>query len=521
VYDLLFRGCRLIDGSGSPAVRSDARAGGGRTAAVGRALGPARETIDAAGRVLAPGFIDSHSHNDLILERDPRLIGAVEQGITTLIGGNCGESAAPLSPARLRDTLRVCGAEHCADPAARYDFGAWRRGLPPLGANAAFLIGHGNLRAAAMGFADRAPTDGELAEMERLLRACMAGGALGVSFGLIYPPGIFAQTAELTALARVAAACGGLCSVHMRSENTRRTPAWREMMTVARESGCRTVISHHKATGGPSCWGQTAETLRLMDAENAAGGDVFCDQYPYTASSTGLSTFLPDRVLSRSEDELTALVASPEGRAALRDEILGGKTPQERLQYTMISSSQSRPDLNGRMLCEAAAEAGLDPYALLMDLLAGDRLQTGAVFHTMCEEDVERVMRWDRAMVGTDGITLEEGPGGHPRARATFPRVLGRYVRERGVLTLENAVRKMTSLPALVYSLGHKGLVRPGMDADLVLFDPDTVCDGADYASPRRRGTGIDRVYVGGVCAVENGVFTGRCAGKALGRDCT
>jgi N-acyl-D-aspartate/D-glutamate deacylase len=150
VYDLLFRGCRLIDGSGNPAVRSDVAVGGGRIAAVGRALGPARETIDAAGRVLAPGFIDSHSHNDLILERDPRLIGAVEQGITTLIGGNCGESAAPLSPARLRDTLRVCGAEHCADPAARYDFGAWRRGLPPLGANAAFLIGHGNLRVAAM-----------------------------------------------------------------------------------------------------------------------------------------------------------------------------------------------------------------------------------------------------------------------------------------------------------------------------------------------------------------------------------
>ena len=518
MYDLLIRNAQVIDGSGSPAIRSDVAVRDGVIAAVGRVLGPARETVDAGDRVLAPGFIDSHSHNDLVLEQDPRFSGALEQGITTIIAGQCGESAAPLSPDRLEDTLRVCGADGCADPARRYDFGAWMASLPPLGVNAAFLVGHGNLRAAAMGFEDRAPAPAELRDMEERLRACMEGGALGVSFGLIYPPGVFSDTPELTALARVAAEYGGVCAAHMRSENTRLIPALTEMLTVARQSGCRTVISHHKSTGGPPCWGQTAQTLPMMDAAVAEGFDVYCDQYPYTASATGLNTDIPDRYHALPLEKLVELVTTPEGRAMLRPEVLAGKTAEERFRYTMIGSSASHPALCGKMLLDAAAELAADPYELLMDLLRDDRLQTGAIFHTMSEEDVERVMRWPRAMVGTDGINRTDGRDGHPRARGAFPRVLGRYVREKGVLTLENAIRKMTSLPAQVYSLGRKGLIRPGMDADLLLFDPDAIRDGATYADPAGRNEGLDKVWLGGVLAVDGGAATGALAGKPLRR---
>jgi len=319
-------------------------------------------------------------------------------------------------------------------------------------------------------------------------------------------------------MAKVAAAFGGVFTVHMRSENVRLLPALREMLEVTRASGCRTVISHHKSTGGLKCWGQTAETLPLLDAANSEGYDVYCDQYPYTASATGLNTDIPSSLHSLPVSKLLELVTTREGRDWLRPQVLGNQTPEERFVHTMIGSSACHPGLCGKMLPDAARELGLDPYELLMDLLRDDKLGTGGIFHTMCEEDVARVMRWPRAMVGTDGIMRSDAPPGHPRARGTFPRVLARYVRERNVITLENAIRKMTSLPAQVYSLRSKGLIRPGMDADLVLLDPDAVSDNATYAQPSLRNSGIDRVWACGTLAVEDGVATGALAGKILKR---
>ncbi|MEA5040646.1 MAG: D-aminoacylase [Clostridiaceae bacterium] len=518
MYDLLIHNCRVIDGSGSPSIHSDVAIQAGKIAAVGQMLGAARETLDGGGRCLAPGFIDSHSHNDLIVEQDPAFAGALEQGITTQIAGQCGESPAPLSEARVEDTLRVCGADGCVDPTRRFDFGVWLSSLPPMGVNTAFLVGHGNLRAAAMGFEDRNPTPAELSQMEAALRCCLEGGAMGISFGLIYPPGVFSETPELIALAKITTEYGGMVTAHMRSENIRLLPALREMLEVARESRCRTVISHHKATGGPRCWNQTADTLPLMDAANGDGLDVYCDQYPYTASATGLSTDIPDEFHALPVARLLDLVTTREGRDRLRPRVLNGKTPDERFAYTMIGTSDSHPELCGKMLLTAARELSQDPYELLMDLLRDDRLSTGGIFHTMSEEDVERVMRWPRAMVGTDGIMASGGAGGHPRSSGTFPRILARYVRERGILTLENAIRKMTSLPAQVYNLKGKGLIRPGMDADLVLFDPDTIADNATFVQPKLRPSGIDRVWVHGVSVVENGAATGALAGTVLRR---
>ena len=276
------------------------------------------------------------------------------------------------------------------------------------------------------------------------------------------------------------------------------------------------VISHHKATGGPMNWNKTAATISMMNRAVEEGLDVFCAQYPYTASATGLQTNIPDELHVLGVEKLVEMLTTAEGRADLRPRICGSKDSWTRFQYTMIGNSKSKPEYAGRMLNDIAREEGKDPYDIQCDLLRDDRLGTGAIFHTMSEEDVERVMQWPRAMVGTDGQYAPGTAGGHPRSFATFPRVLGRYVREKKIITLENAIRKMCSLPAMVYNLPTKGLIREGMDADLVLFDPETIGDKADFANPMEKNEGLDYVFVGGQIAVKDGVCTGAKAGSQL-----
>jgi N-acyl-D-aspartate/D-glutamate deacylase len=279
------------------------------------------------------------------------------------------------------------------------------------------------------------------------------------------------------------------------------------------------VISHHKATGGPMNWNKTAATISMMNRAVEEGLDVFCDQYPYTASATGLQTNIPDALHVLGVEKLVEMLTTAEGREQLRPEICGSKDSWTRFQYTMIGNSKSKPEYAGRMLNDIAREEGKDPYDIQCDLLRDDRLGTGAIFHTMSEEDVERVMQWPRAMVGTDGQYAPGTAGGHPRSFATFPRVLGRYVREKKIITLENAIRKMTSLPAMVYNLPTKGVIREGMDADLVLFDPETVADLGDFTQPTRGNTGFACVLVNGQIALENDCVTDTLAGKPFFRE--
>lgn len=518
MYDLLIRNAHIADGSGNPMYHADVAVRDGRIARIGICREEAKTVLDGTGRVLSPGFIDVHSHHDMELERNLLCSNSLEQGITTYIGGMCGESPAPIAEGHLEDCLRVTGREHSAGSRqARMDFGDYLRFADrPTGANTGWLVGHGNLRACVVGYADRKLSPEEQAETEALLRRCMEEGALGLSFGLIYPPGSYADTDEMIGLARVVAEFGGVVTVHMRSESNRLIEATDEMLQVARATGVRLVISHHKATGGPMNWNKTAATLSLMEHAIAEGLDIFCDQYPYTASATGLNTNIPASMHILGVDRLVELLSTPQGREELRPVICGSKSSWERFQYTMIGSSESRPDYAGRMLNDIAREAGRDPYDIQCDLLRDDRLSTGGIFHTMSEEDVRRVMQWPRAMFGTDGLYVPGGAGGHPRAFGTFPRVLGRYVREQKVITLENAIRKMCSLPATVYNLPTKGLIREGMDADLVLFDPETVGDRADYARPIQKNTGLDYVIVAGQIAVKDGVCTGVLAGRQL-----
>ncbi len=518
MYDILIKNARIADGSGNPLYHADVAVQAGKIARIGVHLGDAKTVIDGTGKVLAPGFIDVHSHQDMELEANLGCVNAVEQGITTLIGGMCGESPAPICDDQLEACLRVVGRGRGGDSmAARRHWGAYLDFVDrPTGANMGFLVGHGNLRACVVGYADRKLTAEEQQAMEDLLENCMEAGALGLSFGLIYPPGSYADTEEMIGLAKVVARFGGVVTSHMRSESAGLIEATDEMLRVARASGCRLVISHHKATGGPMHWNKTAATISMMERAVEEGLDVFCDQYPYTASSTGMSTNIPDAMHVLGEDKLVELVSTREGRDELRPHIVGSKTSWERFRYTMIGSSKSHPEYAGRMLNDIAKEQGVDPYELQCDLLRDDRLGTGGIFHTMSEEDVHRVMQWPRAMVGTDGVYVPGREGGHPRAFGTFPRVLGRYVRQRKVITLENAIRKMTSLPALVYDLPTKGLIRAGMDADLVLFDPETIEDKGTYAHPVQKNVGLDYVIVGGKIAVVDGVATGERGGRQL-----
>ena len=516
MYDLILKNGLVIDGTGNPGFHADLALCAGKIARIGRNLTQGKRVLDCSGSVVCPGFIDAHSHQDLALEDNPACWHDVEQGITTLIGGMCGESPAPISERYREDGIRVTGAKTEESIRMRYRFGTYLQYLPRhTGANTAFLIGHGNLRAAVMGYANRKPEQSELEEMKTLLRAGMQEGAMGISFGLIYPPGSYADEDELTALCEVVAEMDGIFTVHMRSESFGLIEATDEMLRVARRSGARCVISHHKATGGKLNWNKTAATLSMMQQAADEGLDVFCDQYPYTASATGLNTNIPQELHALGEEKMLELLSKAR-RAELREAICGKKTAHERFSYTMIGSCRSHPEYNGRMLNEIADSLGVDPYDLQCDLLIENRLDVSGIFHTMCEEDIERVMRWNRAMIGTDGSCHAGSEGGHPRTYATFPRILGRYVRERKVLTLENAIRKATYLPAMVYRLQSKGLIREGMDADLVVFDPETICDRATYASPREKNAGMRYVLVNGEIAAENGIATGILAGKQL-----
>lgn len=524
MYDLLIKNAVVADGSGCPLFHSEIAIQNGKIAAMGPRLdADARQTLDAGGMITAPGFVDVHSHSDILVEAYPECIAALEQGITTQIGGMCGISPAPLSQAHLQDGVRYLESlkkDSLYSPwKNRKTFSGYLQHIDkPLGTHMGFLVGHGTIRAAIMGYADRAPTKQEMADMEALLREAMDGGAMGLSFGLIYPPGAYANTDEMTALCKIVAQKGGVMTVHLRSESSRLVEAVEEMLTVVRQSGVRCVISHHKATGGPANWGKVRKTLELIRQAAAEGFDVFCDQYPYTASSTSLATNIPSHLHALGKPAMLAMLADPAGRQQLREQIVGAQTSQQRFARTMIGRSVTHPEYSGRMLNDIAAELGVDPYELQCDILLEDELSTDGIFHTMCEEDLRTVMREPRAMIGTDGLWYPGCTGTHPRSIASFPRVLGRYVRELKVIRLEEAIRKMTSMPAAVYSLPGKGLVRPGFDADLVIFDPETISDKADYANPRTRCQGLRYVLVGGAIAVQDAVFNGTMRGRVLRR---
>ena len=490
-YDTIIRGGQVIDGTGAPAKRADVAVSDGRIAAIGQIEGEAERVIDAAGLVVAPGFIDVHSHDDVALINTPGLDFKAAQGVTTVVCGNCGAGAAPANE-RLHEFYGR-GLEGILGP---IDDFAWQSlgefyqavqaAQPAL--NAAFLVPHGVLRVTAMGWERRAPSDDELATMKAHLDEGMAAGAVGLSSGLMYRPGAYAETEELIELARVAAQYGGLYVSHIRNEGNGLLDSVREAIRIGEEGGTPVQISHHKASGRAN-WGLTEESLALIDEARERGVDVTIDAYPYTAASTALA----------------ALV------------VRGRLVPDLEPNDILIASVKYQHEYEGKRLDEVAEMMDLPVDEAIQRLLREEENTVVAVMFIMEEGDVRRVLQYSECMIGSDGIPSPTGRP-HPRLYGTFPRVLGHYVRDEGLLSLEEAVRRMTSLPASKFRLADRGEVREGAWADLTVFDPKEIADTATYDDPRQYPRGIAYVLVNGQVIVDNGAPEAPPAGQFLNR---
>lgn len=498
-YDAVIRGARVVDGTGAPWFRADVAITGERIAAVGR-LDPAqaKRVVEARGLVLAPGFIDIHSHALAGLRRHPDAENLIRQGVTTVLEGQDGSSPLPLKPVlEEMDRLR---------PAV----------------NIGFFAGHGTIRRQVLGTEMRAPSAEELERMKSLVREAMRDGAFGLSTGLFYVPGNYSRTEEVIELARAAAELGGMHISHMRDEAAGVLASVAETIRIGEEGGLPTQVTHHKIIGKAN-WGRSRETLKLVEEARRRGVDATLDAYPYTASSTGTAALFPQWSLAGGAPALRERLAAPESRAKIRAEIVkriledrGGGDPAN----VVLASCGFDRSLAGKSLADLARGRGLEPTAENAADIAIEIQNRGgcsAVYHAISEEDVERVLAYRWTMIASDGGVVAPGEGApHPRNYGAFARVLGRYARERGLLRLEEAVWKMTGLPAQRLGLWERGLIRPGLQADLVLFDPERVRDRATFESPHQYAEGVEAVWVNGVETMAGGRLAGRRGGRAL-----
>jgi N-acyl-D-amino-acid deacylase len=498
--DLVIRSARVADGSGGPLVRADVAVRAGRIVAVGTVSARGRAEVDARGRVLAPGFIDVHTHSENIDDL-PDAENFLRMGVTTIVTGNCGGSKL-----RVGEFFRQLEASNVA-------------------VNVATLIGHNTVRNQVMGGSfRRPPTEDELRQMRALVDQAMRDGAVGLSTGLIYLPGTFARTDEIVALAKVAAAHGGIYVSHMRYETVRIFEALEELFTIAREANLPAEVSHLKLSG-PNAWGQADKVLAALDRARADGLRITHDQYVYTASSTSLSQLIPSEAREGGNERFLERLADPAQKARIVAEMKRTlkNSSREDYGYAVIAGYRRDRSLNGKTIPEAArlkrGSASLDDQIELLFELHRNGGASG-VFHNMDEPDLQRFLRHPLTMFASDSGPRRFGEGvPHPRGYGNNARVLGRYVRELKLLTLEEAIRKMTSLPAQTHRLGQRGRIQPGYAADLVVFDPDKVNDPATFESPHHYAEGFSHVFVNGVAVIAEGQLTGKRPGRPVRRE--
>ncbi|MFJ8197617.1 amidohydrolase family protein [Streptomyces sp. NPDC096152] len=536
--DLVVRDAEVVDGTGAPSYRADVAVRGGRivaivkeAAAAGCQRPRARRELDAEGLVLSPGFIDMHAHSDLALLRDPDHSAKAAQGVTLEVLGQDGLSYAPVDERTLEEVRRaITGWNGYGEDV---DF-TWRSvggyldrldhgfGGEGIAVNAAYLVPQGTVRALAVGWEDRPATPGELARMRRLVAEGLEQGAVGLSSGLTYTPGMYAPDAELTELCRVVASYGGYYCPHHRSYGAGALEAYAEMVALTRAAGCPLHLAHATLNFGPNN-GRAPELLALLDEALAGGADITLDTYPYTPGCTTLAALLPSWASEGGPDEVLRRLADEETAARIRRdlEVTGSDgchgVPVE--WDTVEISGVSDPALAeyvGRTVRESADRRGEEPWTTARRLLVEDRLGPTILQHVGHEENVRAIMRHRIHTGGSDGILRGAKP--HPRAYGTFPRYLGRYVRELGVLSLEECVAHLTGRPAARLRLPDRGLVREGYRADLVLFDPATVAAGSTFERPRALPTGIPYVLIDGRFVIEDGRRTDVLAGRAVRR---
>ena len=498
-YDLIIRGGKVVDGSGNPWYHADIAIKNDRIAEIGQLSNhEAKRVIDAHGLVVAPGFIDPHTHALRGIFEVPNAESALLQGVTTLTEGNDGSSPYPIDRHYADiDNLRISP-------------------------NWAVFVGQGTIRQRVIGFGLRKATPDEMERMKQMVRDAMEQGALGISTGLFYVPGSFTSTEEVIELSKVAAEYNGIYISHIREEAAQLIDSVQETIRIGEEANIPVQITHHKVIGVEN-WGASIESLRLVDEARKRGVDVTIDQYPYTASQTSINALIPQWAQAGGREEMLSRINSTETYSTIKNEVVakilydrGGGDPKN----VFISRNSWDPDMAGKNLAELAIDAGLEPTPenaadVVFDIIRGGGAT--AVYHAIGPEDVDRIMQHPATAIGSDGPVGVFGEGApHPRQYGTFARVLGLYVRERKILSLEEAIRKMSSQSARRLGIHDRGLITKGYFADIAIFDPDEIIDKATFENPHQYAIGTKFVLVNGAVVVENGQHTGARPGRIL-----
>ena len=522
MYDLLIKNGLVVDGQNQAPYTADIAVEGDTIVKIGTVEEPAKKVIDAEGKIVTPGFIDIHCHSDAIVfypDKNPRRL---QQGFTTEVIGNCGISAAPVNPKYL-DLLEKYCAPYFSNIPLPYNWKTYEEYLkevenykPML--NTAALVGHGSLRVAIAGFDDRKLNDDEMEAMEKLLGDCLDDGAFGLSSGLIYPPGIFADDDEMLHLAKVVKEKGGVYTTHMRSESEELVESVQETLRVARLTGVNTEISHHKAAGRKN-HGKVKTTLELIDKANKEGVHVNCDVYPYDAASTQFSAVLPPWALEGGVNKLLARLEDEDLRAKMIADIKNEEPDYESFYQLsgwdkILINECTVEKYVGKTVEQIAQENGKDPFEMALDIIKDSENNVMMIVFFMSSEDVSRVIQSPYSMICTDGFpSLGKY---HPRYIASFIRVLEKYVKQEYLLSLPQAVYKMTGMPAEKIGLKDRGRLLEGMKADIVVMDFEKLHDNSDYDHHDAKADGIEYVIINGQTAVDDGVFHPICAGKVL-----
>ena len=520
IFDLIIRNGRVMDGSGNPWYRADVGITGDRITRIGNiGTETAGRVIDANGMIVSPGFIDIHSHSDYPILIEPEGHSKIRQGVTTEVIGNCGSSAAPMN--KMLQEYRDKYDKSQLGEDFEFSWGSMKEYLDLVRSkgvsfNIVPLVGHGTLRQNTVGNDNRPPTEEEYMEMKRLLSKSLDEGAWGLSTGLIYTPNLYAKTDEIIELVQVLKDRDGLYTSHIRGEGDTLIEAVEEAIKIGEETGVKTQISHFKACGSRN-WGKTETTLGMIQGARDRGLDVTFDQYPYIASSTGLASILPSWAHDGGVEKLLERISDPVTREKLRAE------PTEEMEdwtRLLIAHAKNTPEYEGKTVQEIAELEGKTPFDAMCDLLIVEDAQVMIILYEMCEEDVQMIMQDPNGMIGSDGRAMSpDGVFGkgkyHPRYYGTFPRVLGYYVKS-GIITLQEAVRKMTSAPAQRLGVKDRGLLKEGFMADITVFDPALVNDEATFIDPHKYASGIPYVIVNGVVVIDEGEHTGALPGKPL-----
>ncbi len=522
------RNARIIDGTGAPWFRGTIIIKRGKITEIHRgktSQTDATTEIDADGMAVCPGFIDTHTHSDLQLFSDPTLAPKIRQGITTEVLGQDGFSMAPLY-----DVDTDAWETHLSGIAGRLDgewswesLGDYLEAIDDqeIAPNVATLVGHGTVRFNVLGFSDTAPTEDDISQMAELVTEALEAGAVGFSTGLVYTPARYADTAEVRELAAQLAPYGRPFVAHIRNERRQIWEALDEFIDIGADTGVPLHLSHFKLAG-PDQQGKVHRAVSIFEAARERGVDLTVEQYPYTAGSTTLTNILPPWVQAEGPEQTLSYLRDDDTREKIRRDISewridgwenrGAYTGWENIEVTNVAS-ESNQSVEGKSIATIATERDTDPVAVVCDLLIEEELEVGMLLHQLTESDVRDVLANERVNVATDGLF---GGRPHPRVFGTYPKILSRYVREANILTLEEAIRKMTSLPARAMGLETKGILRPGLDADLVVFDPATIDTNATYDSPQQFPTGIHHVMVNGSFVVRDSVVTDARPGEAL-----